>query len=101
MKEGMDVGYVATLARIELPAADKARLQHDMEAILGYIEQLKELDVTGIEPTAHAVPMTNVLREDCAGTPFRREDMLANAPATVADDEQIKVPSVLPGDGMA
>ncbi len=101
MKDCMDVGYVAALARIELPAADIVRLQHDMEAILGYIEQLKELDVTGIEPTAHAVPMTNVWREDAAGTPFPREVMLSNAPATVADNELIKVPSVLPGDGMA
>ena len=96
----IDVGYIAGLARIELDPADKERLQHDMEAIVGYIEQLRELNVDGIEPTAHAVPMTNVWREDRAGAPLGREAMLANAPATV-DGEQLKVPQVLPGEGMA
>ncbi len=96
----IDVGYIAGLARIELDPADKERLQHDMEAIIGYIEQLSELNVDGIEPTAHAVPMTNVWREDCAGVQFTRDAMLANAPATI-DEEQLKVPQVLPGEGMA
>lgn len=96
-----DVTYVAELARIELNDADKAKLQQDMQAIVGYIEQLNEVDVTGIEPTAHAVTLTNVTREDCAGQSVPRETMLANAPATVDDDELIKVPQVLPGEGMA
>ncbi len=96
----IDVGYIAGLARIELDPADKERLQHDMEAIIGYIEQLSELNVDGIEPTAHAVPMTNVWREDRAGMPLGREAMLANAPATI-DGELLKVPQVLPGEGMA
>ncbi|MCF6176390.1 MAG: Asp-tRNA(Asn)/Glu-tRNA(Gln) amidotransferase subunit GatC [Victivallaceae bacterium] len=96
-----DVTYVAELARIELNDADKARLQQDMQAIVGYIEQLNEVDVSGIEPTAHAVTLTNVTREDRAGKSVPRETMLANAPATVNDDELIKVPQVLPGEGMA
>ena len=96
----IDVGYIASLSRIELDPADKERLQHDMEAIIGYIEQLSELNVDGIEPTAHAVPMTNVWREDRAGTPFDRDAMLKNAPAT-SDEELLKVPQVLPGEGMA
>ena len=95
-----DVTYVAELARIELNDADKAKLQQDMQAIVGYIEQLNEVDVSGIEPTAHAVTLTNVTREDRAGKSVPRETMLANAPATV-DDELIKVPQVLPGEGMA
>ena len=95
-----DVTYVAELARIELNDADKAKLQQDMQAIVGYIEQLDEVDVTGIEPTAHAVTLTNVTREDRAGKSVPRETMLANAPATV-DDDLIKVPQALPGEGMA
>jgi aspartyl-tRNA(Asn)/glutamyl-tRNA(Gln) amidotransferase subunit C len=95
-----DVTYVAELARIDLDDADKEKLQHDMEAIVGYIDQLNEVDVSGIEPTAHAVVLTNVTREDRARESVPREKILANAPATV-DDELIKVPRVLPGEGMA
>ena len=61
---------------------------------------LSELDVTGIEPTAHAVPRSNVLRDDVRGTPLGRDAMLANAPDTV-DGELIKVPQVLPGEEMS
>lgn len=96
----IDVGYVAELARLELDDAEKARFQKDMESILGYIEQLNELDVAGIEPTAHAAPMTNVWREDKAGKTYPRDKMLENAPATV-DEELIKVPQVLPGEEMS
>lgn len=56
--------------------------------------------MTGIEPTAHAVPRSNVLRDDVRGTPLGRDAMLANAPDTV-DGELIKVPQVLPGEEMS
>jgi aspartyl-tRNA(Asn)/glutamyl-tRNA(Gln) amidotransferase subunit C len=71
-----------------------------MDGILAYIEQLEELDVSGIEPTAHATLLTNVVREDVAGESFPRETMLANAPADV-NEELIKVGQVLPGEGMS
>ena len=96
----IDVGYVAGLARLELDPETKVKLQKDMEGILAYIEQLEELDVSGIEPTAHATLLTNVVREDVAGESFPRETMLANAPAEI-DDKLIKVAQVLPGEGMS
>ena len=96
----IDVGYVAGLARLELDPEKKAGLQKDMEEILAYIEQLEELDVSGIEPTAHAALLTNVVRKDVAGESFPRATMLANAPAEV-DEELIKVAQVLPGEGMS
>ncbi|MDD3117933.1 MAG: Asp-tRNA(Asn)/Glu-tRNA(Gln) amidotransferase subunit GatC [Victivallales bacterium] len=95
----IDVGYVAQLARLDLDEPTRNRLQHDLEAIIGYIDQLNELDVGGIEPTAHAVPLSNVWREDVAGASFERSTMLQNAPAVI-DDELIKVPKVLPGEEM-
>lgn len=98
-KTEIDVGYVARLARLELDEPTRDRLQHDLERILHYIEQLNELDVTGIEPTAHAVPLANVWREDVAGAGFDPGVMLKNAPALV-EDELIKVPKVLPGEEM-
>jgi aspartyl-tRNA(Asn)/glutamyl-tRNA(Gln) amidotransferase subunit C len=96
----IDVGYVAGLARLELDPETKVKLQKDMEGILAYIEQLEELDVSGIEPTAHAALLTNVIREDVAGESFPRKTMLANAPAEV-DEKLIKVAQVLPGEGMS
>jgi aspartyl-tRNA(Asn)/glutamyl-tRNA(Gln) amidotransferase subunit C len=100
MSAEIDVGYVAELARLELNESEKSRFQADMENILQYIEQLNELDVSGIEPTAHAAPFFNVLREDNARDSFPRDEMLKNAPELI-DDELIKVPQVLPGEGMS
>ena len=95
----IDVKYVAELARIELSAEAVDKLQRDMQNIVAYIEQLSELDVSSIEPTAHAAALTNVVRRDEAQTSFPRETMLANAPA-VLDGETVKVPQVLPGEGI-
>ena len=99
-KSQIDVGYVAKLARLELDDATTKQLQGDLEEILSYIEELSELNVDGIEPTAHALPLYNVMREDVAKESFDRDVMLKNAPGTV-DDELLKVPQVLPGEGMA
>ena len=95
----IDVDYVARLARIEIAPEKLEQLRRDMAAIVGYIDELKECDVTGIEPTAHAAKLSNVWREDIPGEPYAREDMLANAPAVI-QGELIKVPQVLPGEGM-
>ena len=93
----IDVSQVAALARLEIPAGQTEKLQAEMEAIVGYVEMLSELDVDGIEPTAHAVDRVNVMREDVATQPRSRQDMLANAPATV-DGELVHVPRMLPGE---
>ena len=94
----IDIGYVAQLARLELPAEQSAQLQRELESIVHYIDELAEVDVAGVEPTAHAARLFNVWREDETGGSLPRETMLANAPATV-DGELIRVPQVLPGEG--
>ncbi len=96
----IDVNYVAQLARLELDPAVIPALQKDMENIVAYINELSELDVSGVEPTAHAVAKTNVWREDVDRPGFDRATMLANAPAVI-DETLIKVPQVLPGEGMS
>ncbi len=98
-EQSIDVEYVAKLARLDIAPEDCERLQRDLSAIVDYIAELNELDVSGVEPTAHAVPLANVWREDVAGNSFPREAMLANAPAVV-NGETIRVPQVLPGEGM-
>ncbi len=96
-KELIDVEKVATLARLDISDANKAKLQKDMVGILEYVEQLQELDVEGIEPTAHAAQLRNVMRDDVSQPSFEREVMLSNAPLTV-DDELVRVPQVLPSE---
>jgi aspartyl-tRNA(Asn)/glutamyl-tRNA(Gln) amidotransferase subunit C len=77
----IDVAYVAHLARLELSAEETARLQSQMEGIVDYVRQLGELDVEGVEPMAHAVPVHNVFREDEPRTSLDRDAALANAPS--------------------
>jgi aspartyl-tRNA(Asn)/glutamyl-tRNA(Gln) amidotransferase subunit C len=75
-----DVKYVARLARIELSPVEEQKLAAQLGHILGYIEKLKELDVSRVEPTAHAVPMVNVTRPDEVRAGLSNEEALRNAP---------------------
>jgi aspartyl-tRNA(Asn)/glutamyl-tRNA(Gln) amidotransferase subunit C len=76
-----DVKYVAHLARLALSPAEEEKLGAQLGNILGYIEKLKELDVTQVEPTAHAVPLINVFRADEIQPSLPREEALRNAPS--------------------
>ena len=76
-----DVKYVAHLARVELTPAEEQKLGVQLNHILGYIEKLKEVDVSQVEPTAHAVPMVNVTRPDEIRPGLTNEEALCNAPA--------------------
>jgi aspartyl-tRNA(Asn)/glutamyl-tRNA(Gln) amidotransferase subunit C len=77
----LDVKYVAHLARIQLTPAEEQKLGAQLNNILGYIEKLKQLDVSNVDPTAHAVPMVNVTRPDETLPSLSNEDALRNAPA--------------------
>ena len=76
-----DIKYVAHLARLQLNPDEETKLGAQLGGILGYIERLKELDVTHIEPTAHAVPLVNVTRPDEVRPSLPHEEALRNAPA--------------------
>jgi aspartyl-tRNA(Asn)/glutamyl-tRNA(Gln) amidotransferase subunit C len=76
----IDVKYVAHLARLALTPEEEKQLGAQLGSILGYIEKLRELDVSGVEPTAHAVPMVNVTRADEVRESLATEDALRNAP---------------------
>ena len=77
----MDVRYVAHLARIGLTPDEEAQLGAQLSHVLDYIEKLKEVDVSQVEPTAHAVPMVNVTRPDEVRPSLPHADALRNAPA--------------------
>ncbi|ORJ58555.1 Asp-tRNA(Asn)/Glu-tRNA(Gln) amidotransferase subunit GatC [Geothermobacter hydrogeniphilus] len=87
------VAHVARLARLDLADNELDRLAADMDAILSYVDKLNELDVDGIEPTAHAVPMENAFREDRVRPSIGTEKALINAPA--GDDSCFLVPKVI------
>ena len=75
-----EVEQVARLARLTLSDAEKERMRRELDGILSYIDKLRALDTEGVPPTSHAVPMTNVMREDEPVPSLPQEDMLANAP---------------------
>ncbi|MDH3982275.1 MAG: Asp-tRNA(Asn)/Glu-tRNA(Gln) amidotransferase subunit GatC [Kiritimatiellaceae bacterium] len=91
--EGMDVGYVAKLACIDLTEEEKTLFQGQLDQVLHYVEQLNELDVSEVEPTAHAIPVYNVLRKDELGTSLNHADVMKNAPSSA--DGQIRVPKII------
>ena len=80
-KGEIDVKYVAHLARLSLSPEEEQKIGAQLGNILGYIEKLKEVDVTGVEPTAHAFPLVNVTRPDEVCPSISHEEALRNAPA--------------------
>ncbi len=93
------VKHVAKLARLAIPEAQLPKFTEQLESILEYVEQLKLVDVTGVEPMAHAVRLTNVLRDDVVQPALTPEQVLANAPDT--DGPFFKVPKVIGDDDSA
>lgn len=75
-----DVHYVAHLARLKLSPDEEQQIGAQLGDILGYIEKLKEVDVSGVEPTAHPFPLVNVTRPDVSRPSLPHEDALRNAP---------------------
>jgi aspartyl-tRNA(Asn)/glutamyl-tRNA(Gln) amidotransferase subunit C len=81
MAAEIDVKYVAHLARLALSPEEEQKLGAQLGHIIGYIEKLKEADVSGVEPTAHAFPLVNVTRADEIRPSLAPEEALRNAPS--------------------
>jgi aspartyl-tRNA(Asn)/glutamyl-tRNA(Gln) amidotransferase subunit C len=79
----LDVRYVAHLARVNLTDEEIETFQSQLGQVLEYVEQLKRVDVGGVEPMAHTNPVFNVFREDEKRRWFTPEQALANAPHEV------------------
>ena len=75
-----DVRYVATLARIQLTPEECDLFQSQLDPVLDHVRQLSELDLDGVEPTAHARPVFNVLRADEPRSSLEKSAALSNAP---------------------
>lgn len=89
----IDIDYVANLARIALTEDEKKLFSGQLDDVLTYIEKLNTVDVSGVEPMAHAFSLTNVWEEDTATAPFSVEVALKNAPAT--RENMVVVPKVV------
>jgi aspartyl-tRNA(Asn)/glutamyl-tRNA(Gln) amidotransferase subunit C len=87
------VRKVAKLARLELADSEIEEFTIQLSAILDYMEKMKELDTTDVEPLAHCLPISNVFRDDNIKASLGTEKTLANAPQR--DGEFFKVPKIL------
>lgn len=89
-----DVQHLALLSSLQLTDSEAEDLADDITKILGYVEQLDELDVADVPPTYQVTGLTNIWREDVVeDSVVSREDLLSLAPEATSD--QIKVPKVL------
>jgi aspartyl-tRNA(Asn)/glutamyl-tRNA(Gln) amidotransferase subunit C len=80
MSADFDVRYVAQLARLNLSDAEIAKFQTQLSQVLEYVEKLNQVDVSGVDPTAHTSPVFNVFRADVPRDWFTAKEALSNAP---------------------
>ena len=89
----VDIEKVARLARLELSEEEKETYGNQLEQILTYMEQLNQLDTTGVEPTSHAIPIQNAFREDETRPSFPQEEVLGIGPEE--ESGHFKVPRII------
>lgn len=88
-----EIQHVARLARLALTEDEQVAMQQELGAILDHIGKLNELDTTGVDPTYHAVEMSNVLRDDEVRPSYPVDEVLKNAPDR--QDPYFLVPRIL------
>ena len=88
-----NIDHVANLARLALTSEEKTRFSEQLGQVLHHIEELSKVDVSGVEPTAHAYPVYNVWADDIAQPGLPVEAALLNAPAQ--RNHMIAVPKVV------
>jgi len=91
--EKIDIDYVANLARIELTADEKIQFSAQLDHVLGHFAKLNAVDIAGVEPMAHAVPVVNVWAADEAGEVLSPEEALQNA--VEGEANQVVLPKVI------
>lgn len=90
-----DVEQVALLSRLEIAEDDIAKFTGQLDAILEYVDVLDKANTEGVEPTAHVLPLKNVMRPDQVRPSLPRELALSNAPEQ--EDGYFKVPKIMEG----
>ncbi|MDQ3620614.1 MAG: Asp-tRNA(Asn)/Glu-tRNA(Gln) amidotransferase subunit GatC [Actinomycetota bacterium] len=87
------VDHVARLARLDLSEEERERMSVELAQILGHAEAIQELELDDIEPTAHALPLRNVMRADEVRPSLTQDEALANAPQ--AEGGRFRVPRII------
>ena len=87
-----DVEHVAKLARLELTEEEKIKFTTQLGDVLKYVDQMNEVDTTGVEPMAHAIDFVNVMREDAVKYEEDKKALMANAP--YEEDGFFRVPKI-------
>jgi aspartyl-tRNA(Asn)/glutamyl-tRNA(Gln) amidotransferase subunit C len=87
------IDKLSRLAMLKFDDAEKEAIKSDLEKMIGFVDKLKELDTTGVEPLLHMGDNINMLREDVVGNMLSREEALKNAP--LHDGQFFKVPKVI------
>jgi len=90
----IDIEYVARLARIDLNQQRKKKFARQLSDILSFVEKLKELDISSVEPMSHVLPLQNVFRQDKAGSSLILNKVLGNAPSK-AGNSFFSVPRII------
>jgi aspartyl-tRNA(Asn)/glutamyl-tRNA(Gln) amidotransferase subunit C len=88
-----DVSHVARLARLELTDEELSQFTEQLSAVLEHARDVEALDTAGVHPTAHPLPLVNVLRDDVVVPCLDREEVLAQAPDV--ESERFRVPRIL------
>lgn len=95
MSEKINIDQTAELARLNLKPAEREKLAKDLQAILAYVDQLKELNTESVSPTSHVLPIENVFRQDKAKKTSIRDSVLDHAPKR--ESNFFKVPKIIEG----
>ena len=95
MFQKIDINQTAELARLHLKPEEREKLTKDLESILAYVDQLKELNTEFVQPTSHVLPIENVFRKDEVKKTKIRDAVLDHAPKR--ESNFFKVPKIIEG----
>jgi aspartyl-tRNA(Asn)/glutamyl-tRNA(Gln) amidotransferase subunit C len=87
------IDKLSKLSMLEFEAEEREQIKKDLEKMIGFVDKLKELDTTGVEPLMHMSTVVNVLREDIPGEILTKEEALLNAP--LHNESFFQVPKVI------
>ena len=93
MSDNLDISHVARLARLKLSEEEAAEFTPQLQTIISHIDSLNELDVSGVEPSAHSSPVFAIPRLDEPGVSLSQESLQQIAPSFT--QEQVRVPRVV------
>jgi aspartyl-tRNA(Asn)/glutamyl-tRNA(Gln) amidotransferase subunit C len=88
-----EVRHIARLSRLFLTEEEVTIFKSQLNTILDYVEQLNSLDTSEVEPTAHVIPLKNIMRDDIAEPSLSQQEILRNAPD--ATDKFFRVPKII------